>query len=140
MPARHLSPRPNLEQYRKQAKDLVRSWKAGDARTKRKLADAQFEIAREHGFETWKKFTEHIDRLTGAEDKAAIWKAAEGRSSRAKRRYSNACCAITRRCSAPSGRSRHGTAAWHPATRGAMPAPSSRANTTSRTGISSRSS
>src|SRR5438034_11122288 len=77
MPARHLPPRPNLEQYRKQAKDLLRTWKAADPQTKRKLADAQFEIAREHGFDTWKKFTEQIDRLSGAAEKTAIWKSAE---------------------------------------------------------------
>src|SRR5206468_9047896 len=41
------------------------------------LADAQFAIAREHGFATWKQFTGEIDRRTGRAEKAAIWKKAE---------------------------------------------------------------
>ncbi len=77
MPARELPARPNLEQYKKQAKDLLKGWKAADPATKRRLADAQFEIAREHGFDTWKSFTDRIARLTGAAEKAAIWKTAE---------------------------------------------------------------
>jgi hypothetical protein len=77
MPARDLPARPNIEQYRKQAKDLLKNWKAADPATKRRLADAQFEIAREHGFDTWKKFTKHIDRLSSAAEKAVIWKTAE---------------------------------------------------------------
>src|SRR6266496_3130258 len=93
-----LPPRPNLEQYKKQAKELV---KAGSVRTwalkwlekltdlqgltptpqqidwvatrmeerwrklsdrrggKPALADAQFFIAREHGFENWAVFAGH---------------------------------------------------------------------------------
>src|SRR3954463_3606443 len=77
MPARELPARPNLEQYKKQAKDLLKGWKAADPGTTRQLADAQFEIAREHGFDTWKAFTDRIARLTGAAEKAAIWKTAE---------------------------------------------------------------
>src|SRR5437868_3220583 len=77
MPARDLPARPNLEQYRKQAKELLKSWKASDPGTRRRLADAQFEIAREHGFDTWKQFTDRIAILTGAAEKAAIWKFAE---------------------------------------------------------------
>ena len=77
MPARELSVRPNLEQYKKQAKDLLKSWKSADPRTTRKLADAQFELAREHGFDTWKMFADEIARRAGAAEKAAIWKAAE---------------------------------------------------------------
>src|SRR6185295_1783497 len=77
MPSRDLPARPNLEQYKKQAKDLLKGWKSADPKTKKKLADAQFEIAREHGFDTWKAFTDQVARLTGAAEKAAIWKAAE---------------------------------------------------------------
>jgi len=77
MPSRDLPARPNLEQYKKQAKDLLKGWKSADPKTTKKLADAQFEIAREHGFDTWKAFTDRINRLTGAVQKAAIWKAAE---------------------------------------------------------------
>ena len=77
MPARELPARPNLDQYKKQAKDLLKSWKTTDPRTTRKLADAQFEIAREHGFADWKAFIDRIADLTGAAEKAAIWKTAE---------------------------------------------------------------
>jgi ankyrin repeat protein len=77
MPARELPARPNLDQYKKQAKDLLKGWKAADPKAKRKLADAQFAIAREHGFDTWRAFTDRIAQLTGAAEKAAIWKTAE---------------------------------------------------------------
>jgi ankyrin repeat protein len=52
-----LPARPSLEQYRKQAKDLVK-------KTGSKLADAQFTLAREHGFDSWPKFAKHIEALT----------------------------------------------------------------------------
>jgi Ankyrin repeats (3 copies) len=76
MPARDLPARPNLDQYKKQAKDLLKRWKSDDPKTTRKLADAQFAIAREHGFETWRVFTDRIAALTGREQKAALFKAA----------------------------------------------------------------
>jgi ankyrin repeat protein len=85
MDARELPARPSLEQYKKQAKDLLKACKAGDpeavqrikkhhprlsnlqdsaiASTKIALADAQFAIAREHGFESWPKFAKEIERL-----------------------------------------------------------------------------
>ena len=47
--------RHNLEQYKKQAKDLVK----GSASMK--LAKAQWQIAREHGFATWADFKKHIE-------------------------------------------------------------------------------
>src|SRR5215510_11129907 len=77
MSPRELPARPDLDQYRKQAKELLKSWKAADPRTPQKLADAQFAIAREHGFTTWKRFIDEIDRRTGRAQKAEIWKAAE---------------------------------------------------------------
>jgi len=84
MPARHLPARPNLEQYKKQAKDLLNGCTSGDPEALRRmreyrrgtdrtsdstrvgkvmLADAQFVIAREHGFESWPKFAGHIETL-----------------------------------------------------------------------------
>jgi ankyrin repeat protein len=85
MSDRELPARPNLEQYRKQAKDLVRDWGLAipDALTRirrhhprvHKLpeldlkgavvtrTDAQLVIAREHGFESWPKFAKHIKTL-----------------------------------------------------------------------------
>jgi hypothetical protein len=65
--SKSLPARPSLEQLQKQAKELLRQYRAGDAiarqrihsaypgRTHREaaLADAQFALAREYGFETW---------------------------------------------------------------------------------------
>jgi ankyrin repeat protein len=85
MPDKELPVRPNLEQYKKQAKDLARACSLGSAdalaRIKRnhprfyKLpeaeirsahftrTDAQLVLAREHGFESWPKFVRHIETL-----------------------------------------------------------------------------
>lgn len=81
MPEKQLPLRPNLEQYKKQAKDLARDCRLGvpDAleRVRRyhprlgdmatwlrvALTDAQLVIAREHGFESWPKFAAHIQTL-----------------------------------------------------------------------------
>ena len=75
MPERELPARPNLEQYKKQAKDLARDCRAGDSaaleRARRShprfadlpaiaLTDAQLILAREHGFESWPRFAAHI--------------------------------------------------------------------------------
>lgn len=76
MPARDLPARPDIDQYRKQAKDLLKRWKSDDPGTRRKLADAQRAIARRHGFETWRVFTDRIAALTGREQKAALFKEA----------------------------------------------------------------
>ena len=96
MPARDLPVRPNLEQYKKQAKDLLKRWKSADPKTTRKLADAQFAIAREHGFETWKAFIDRIASRRGAAEKAAIWKAARGRPRRRRRQDARAAAARAR--------------------------------------------
>ncbi len=81
---KELPARPNLEQYKKQAKDLLKACKAGDSEAVQRikkhrarsdglpdsgfsekiaLVDAQFTIAREHGFESWPKFAKHIERV-----------------------------------------------------------------------------
>jgi ankyrin repeat protein len=51
----------NLEQLRKQAKDRVRERRAAGQNAK--LADVQFELARELGFPTWPKLKVYIERL-----------------------------------------------------------------------------
>ncbi len=83
---KELPARPSLEQYKKQAKDLVRHCAFGDAasllRMERNhprfhqlteaellaapvsLTDAQLVLAREHGFESWPKFARHIETDT----------------------------------------------------------------------------
>jgi len=89
MPARELPAHPNLEQYKKQAKDLLKAWKAGAPEAlarmrkhpprsaKLTLAGAQFVIAREHGFDSWPSFAQQIKALSGEDSLAAAWKSAE---------------------------------------------------------------
>jgi ankyrin repeat protein len=60
--AKPLPARPNLEQYKKQAKDLQKARRAaGDSAST--LSDAQFAIAREHGFTSWPRFAQHLAGL-----------------------------------------------------------------------------
>lgn len=98
MPPKALPGRPNLDQYRKQAKDLLRAFRAADpdavarvaahhprlrARSAGpdaafQLADAQLVLAREHGEGTWTAFAARI----GAFERASaaptpVWKLAE---------------------------------------------------------------
>lgn len=87
MEPKPLPARPSLEQYKKQAKDLLKAYRAADVETIRRikknhprfeklsepgfeisklaLADAQLVIAREHGFESWPKFAREIEVITG---------------------------------------------------------------------------
>jgi ankyrin repeat protein len=88
MPARDLPAHPNLEQYRKQAKDLLKACKAGEREALRRiqahhprdakltLAAAQFAIAREHGFDSWPKFAKRIVTVPGGVPATAVWKSA----------------------------------------------------------------
>jgi ankyrin repeat protein len=79
--SKSLPSRPDLDQLRKQAKDLLKSCKSGEpAAIKRieerrphltnisnirtaKLSDAQHVIAREYGFATWPKLKEHVESI-----------------------------------------------------------------------------
>ena len=87
-----LPARPNLEQYRKQAKELARACglRTPEALTRVQLhhprfarlstndvqnvtlTDAQLVIAREHGFESWPKFAAHITTLNLQRSVAAL--------------------------------------------------------------------
>jgi ankyrin repeat protein len=51
----------NLEQLRKQAKELTRARRA--AGRPAKLADAQLELARQHGFASWPRLKGYVERL-----------------------------------------------------------------------------
>jgi ankyrin repeat protein len=51
----------NLEQLRKQAKERVRARRAAGDHAK--LADAQFELAREHGFASWPALKSYVERI-----------------------------------------------------------------------------
>jgi hypothetical protein len=83
MDAKQIPPQPSLEQYRKQAKDLVKGRPSPEvirrikrfhprltklaeteiAEAKLSLADARCVIAREHGFDGWSRFVKHIQDL-----------------------------------------------------------------------------
>ena len=52
-----LPARPSLEQLRKQAKDRLGSMPEA------KLADAQFALARDYGFDSWPKLVRHVEAL-----------------------------------------------------------------------------
>ncbi|HEX7090104.1 MAG TPA: hypothetical protein VF192_08200 [Longimicrobiales bacterium] len=77
-PSRSLPPHPSLEQQKKQAKELLKALRAGDANARERvrrhlpdkrritLADAQFVLAREYGFESWVKLKAHIGRGAAA--------------------------------------------------------------------------
>jgi hypothetical protein len=61
--------RPSLEHLRKQAKDLLQQYRAGESAALAKfqqpptLADAQFVLARGYGFESWAKLKQYVDAL-----------------------------------------------------------------------------
>src|SRR3954467_13613327 len=96
MPARALPDRPDLDQYRKQAKGLLRAWRSGDPEAIARitthhprlrsrgaspdaafqLADAQLVIAREHGDDSWTAFVARIAAVAGAPPMPP-WKLAE---------------------------------------------------------------
>jgi hypothetical protein len=89
MDTKELPAHPSLEQYKKQAKDLLKSVKSGHPQalqsilqriktdhtrlgrladlelhdTKWRLSDVQFVIARDYGFESWPSFVKHITGL-----------------------------------------------------------------------------
>lgn len=68
--AKPLPLHPDLAQYKKQAKDLVKQGRF------EKLSEAQFSIARDHGFASWPKFAKHIEALRDVESHDAIFEAA----------------------------------------------------------------
>src|SRR5690242_15676112 len=83
--SKSLPSRPNLEQLKNQAKDLLKSHQSGDAESLKRiranhpnysnaaeveiraakfsLSDAQLAIAREYGFPSWPRLKEHIESL-----------------------------------------------------------------------------
>jgi ankyrin repeat protein len=94
VPDKFLPDRPNLQQYRKQAKDLLHAHaQAEPAALDRiarhhprlhdqpldairvasfQLSDSQLVIAREHGFESWPKFARHIETLRLSREVASL--------------------------------------------------------------------
>ncbi|MGJ5818646.1 ankyrin repeat domain-containing protein [Paludibaculum fermentans] len=83
-----LPARPSLAQYRKQAKELLKAYKAGESAALERvkhfhprakelsggeftLADAQWALARQHGFESWPKFVKCLEALLKANSPAS---------------------------------------------------------------------
>ncbi len=82
MAAKQLPPRPNLDQLKRQAKELLRAGKA------LALHDAQTMIAREYGFASWNKLRDHVEEMTFEFDAAVaafLEAATDGRGDRAGR-------------------------------------------------------
>src|SRR3954447_21918524 len=89
MSTRELPAHPDVRQYRKQAKELLKAARTGDPEALRRmqehqrpaaglmLSESQFVIAREHGFESWPKFVKHIEGLLGDRVPDALWRRAE---------------------------------------------------------------
>src|SRR5438045_2009572 len=66
---RRLPARPSLEQLRKQAKELLKDYSTGAATERVTLADAQFALAREYGFENWAALVHHVTAIQMAESR-----------------------------------------------------------------------
>jgi ankyrin repeat protein len=82
MAGKQLPPRPNLDQLKRQAKELVQAGKAPA------LHDAQTMLAREYGFASWNKLHDHVEALTLEFDAAVdafVEAATDERSDRADR-------------------------------------------------------
>ena len=73
---RTLPPRPDFDQQRKLAKELLRAFRAGDPEAMARvraalpdkrvigLTDAQYVLAREYGFASWRELRDHIEQRT----------------------------------------------------------------------------
>ena len=89
MSPRNLPDRPNLPQYKKQAKDLLKAYQAGDAQALARfrdqhphgrrlpapsfqLSDAQWVVAREHGFGSWQQFADHVRDVSAVPDASVV--------------------------------------------------------------------
>ena len=57
--SRNLPDRPNLEFLKKEAKTLLESLQARDPAAQ--LADAQFALARDYGFDSWPRLKAHVE-------------------------------------------------------------------------------
>jgi hypothetical protein len=85
-PTRTLPARPSLEQLRKQARELLNAYRAGDVAAvaeverfesqpdpaKFALADAQRVFARAYGFASWTKLKQHVEGVNAAAFCAAV--------------------------------------------------------------------
>lgn len=59
-----LPARPSAEQLRNQAKDRLKALR--ESKPDAKLADAQFDLAREYGFGSWPKLVQHVEHVASS--------------------------------------------------------------------------
>ena len=102
-PTRRMREHPDLEQLKRQAKELLRGFASGDTNaiadvnahypsaspTEFALHDAQLVIARSYGFESWPKLKAYVDgvtvkRLADAVNARTIWPRCERCSGRVR--------------------------------------------------------
>jgi len=83
---RTLPPRPDLDQLRRQAKELLNAFKAGEPRVSAEvhthyrnavsntfaLNDAQLVLARAYGFDSWPRLTSHVEGINAKEFISAV--------------------------------------------------------------------
>ena len=72
---RPLPPRPNLEHLKHQAQVRLRELRAVDSEAK--LADAQFSVAREYGFDSWRVLKAHVEAVSDGDTDAAFMERVE---------------------------------------------------------------
>ena len=97
-PARTLPPHPDLHQQKTLAKELLAAFVASDTEAHERmrrhlpdksdisLADAQFVLAREYGFESWARLKAHIEAIEGPAPIEQFRRAVEDGNTQAVRR------------------------------------------------------
>ena len=68
MSVRRLPDKPNLDQLKHQAKELLAEWRGGASTTMSpapRLRDAQRAIAQQYGFDSWDTLRAHVESITG---------------------------------------------------------------------------
>jgi hypothetical protein len=81
--SRNLPDRPNLEYLKKEAKQLLDGLRQSDPSAQ--LADAQFALSRDYGFDSWPKLKAHVESIAAAAPDSALaggWIANLARSKR----------------------------------------------------------
>jgi hypothetical protein len=80
--SRNLPARPNLEYLKKEAKDLLDVLRRSDSSAQ--LADAQFALSREYGFDSWPRLKAHVESIASASARplAGSWIANLAKSTR----------------------------------------------------------
>ena len=74
MSVRRLPERPNLDQLKRQAKELLAAWRSGASAdlpvTSSRLRDAQRALAQQYGFDSWDALRVHVENISGPAQRA----------------------------------------------------------------------